>query len=59
MLEWFIEKIRGNEFTLEKCKAICGAYENAAIRLRDAPDAATEAKILADLDTRVKEVSYD
>jgi len=59
VLEWVIEKMRGNEFTQEKCKAICDAYENAMLRLRDAPDPATATRILEDLDKKVKEVSYD
>jgi len=59
VLEWFIEKVRKNEFTLEKCSAICDAYEKAIMKLRSCSDTDMEEMVLKDLDRRVKEISYD
>ena len=58
VLEWAIEKTRGTEFTREKCAAICSAYENAAATLRGPVDAATEKRVLSELDEAVKRISY-
>jgi hypothetical protein len=59
VLEWVIENMRENELTLQKCSAICDVYENAMMKLQNGADAATETRVLQDLDRRVKEISYD
>lgn len=59
VMEWLIETIRGNEFTVQKCRAICAAYQETVAKVRGGADEAESARLLAELDRRVKEISYD
>lgn len=59
LLEWVLEKARGNEFTRAKCAAIWGAWAQALEQLRAAASPHERQRILAELDRRVKKISYD
>ena len=59
MLEWLMEKIRGNEFSLSKCIAISKAYEHAVNELAQQSSSTIQAEILKRLDQKVKKRSYD
>lgn len=59
VLEWVIEKIRGNEFSQAKCRAISDAYNEATQQLKLSRIDNERMTILRELDRKVKAISYD
>lgn len=57
-LEWLIEKIRANEFTREKCKAICQVSDEAMDALKTCSTQTDREAILKRLDQQIKSISY-
>lgn len=58
LLEWVIEKIRGNEFTQAKCQAIYREYEEAMEKLQHCLLPDQKEQVFIDLDKKIKEISY-
>ena len=59
VLEWILEKIRGNEFSQSKCRAISDAYSEAMRQLEGSSSDDERMAILHELDRKVKKISYD
>jgi len=59
ILEWTLEKIRGNEFSQSKCVAITEAYDQAMAQLKRCTSPAEQRETIMRLDRRVKQISYD
>ena len=58
LLEYLIEKARGNEFTIQKCKKITDAYDSALSQMQMTSNPNERSKILHELDHTIKEISY-
>ena len=58
LLEYLIEKARGNEFTIEKCKKITEAYDSAMSQIQMTSNHNERINIIHKLDRTVKEISY-
>lgn len=59
ILEWILEKIRENEFSQSKCRAISDAYSEALWQLERSRSDDERMAILHELDRKVKKISYD
>ena len=57
-LEWLIETIRANEFTKEKCRAICAAYDEAMDSLQLCSSQEDREAVQKKLDQTIKSISY-
>jgi hypothetical protein len=58
LLEYLLEKIRGNEFTQKKCREIIDAYDDAIEQLRKCSNEFQRQAVLNRLDTEIKSISY-
>ncbi len=58
LLEYLLEKARGNEYTREKCIAITMEYEKALKELANVSNTNEAQRIFHELDKKTKEISY-
>lgn len=59
LLELILEKLRGNDFTPEKCLAISKIYARTMEGLQNAHTEDDVRSLLRELDERTKDISYD
>ena len=57
-IEYCLEKIRGNEFSIEKCKKIVEIYESEISKLQKLSNLRGYNKIPFELYKKIKEISY-
>jgi len=58
LLEYFLEKARGNEFTIKKCKSIVDKYDITMSKLQKTLSIEEKTHLLFKLDQDIKEISY-
>jgi len=58
ILEYLLEKARGNEFSIEKCKSIVDIYDIAISKLQKTLNIEEKVLILTNLDHDIKAISY-
>jgi len=59
VIEWFLETLRGNALTLDRCRRIAALEDDATARLARVPDRGAQEKILIRLDADVKAICYE
>ena len=59
LLEFLIEKLRGNEFTVDKCIRITEVYNDFKQKSKFVNNDESLQELLIELDSKTKEISYE